>query len=182
MKNNLLTCYYCMKNFNHTNRTPHILIDCGHSLCRKCLSAQLGQKRFLECKQDNKVIFIYNKRISDFPKNHALLSIIEKGEIGDKSRELKNSSTINTKEMSEKLFSREDLPDGTKWCDSEENKSKFLTTEMLKVNEEVKRLDQTKREDFCKIHRKKYELVCIEDNCSERICYECGLFGKHSVG
>ena len=30
-------CKVCLDNFNHTDRSPHVLSACGHSLCKACI-------------------------------------------------------------------------------------------------------------------------------------------------
>lgn len=36
-------------------------------------------------------------------------------------------------------------------------------------------------EDVCGVHGKKLEVICMQEGCEKKICYQCGLFGEHKV-
>ena len=184
MKTNYISCPFCTRDFNHTDRIPYIITDCGHSICELCLSNKLTSSQFFECPEDQKVISIYNMRITDFPKNHALLSIINRDESKDTSGNLKNNSTQYTKTISGKIKSQENLLYAMKQdVIKEENIYNHLLTDKKKVGNREKSLssDEQVFDQVCEVHGKKLELVCLNPGCSQKICYECGLFGEHVV-
>lgn len=71
-----MDCPQCKSTYNHTDRIPRLLVQCGHSLCDFC-SLKLFSNFTIscpECKTQN-----YGSSLASFPKNLALLLIGEGG-------------------------------------------------------------------------------------------------------
>lgn len=71
-----MECFICNENFdsNTFDLTP-LLIACGHTFCRKCLTTMSKNKN--ECPFDKT---IFDKNINDLKKNFALLDLMDKKE------------------------------------------------------------------------------------------------------
>jgi len=67
-----MDCFQCGATYNEKENCPRLLIECGHSLCQKCLIQCCLQGSFScpECGTLHK-----SQNISDFPKNLALLHL-----------------------------------------------------------------------------------------------------------
>lgn len=67
-----MECFQCGSAYNEGAHCPRLLINCGHSICQKCLTEDFDQGIIAcpECQTLNK-----SNSISDFPKNLALLHI-----------------------------------------------------------------------------------------------------------
>ena len=67
-----MECFQCATPYNEKQNCPRLLINCGHSLCQKCLTENFSQGLVLcpECRTLNK-----SHSLSDFPKNLALLHV-----------------------------------------------------------------------------------------------------------
>ena len=65
-----MECFNCKTCYNDTLNPPHFLIECGHSICNRCLKANFHYQTIIcpECKVPNRA-----PSISSFPKNLALL-------------------------------------------------------------------------------------------------------------
>lgn len=67
-----MECFHCGTPYNENENCPRLLINCGHSLCQKCLTENFRQGLIVcpECRTLNKSL-----SLSDFPKNLALLHL-----------------------------------------------------------------------------------------------------------
>ena len=43
-----MECYNCKNLYNETDRSPRLLISCGHSICEKC-TAELYRDNMIIC-------------------------------------------------------------------------------------------------------------------------------------
>jgi hypothetical protein len=71
-----MDCPQCKSAYNHTDKVPRLLVQCGHSLCDFC-SLNLFSNFTIqcpECKTHN-----YGSSLASFPKNLALLLVGEGG-------------------------------------------------------------------------------------------------------
>ena len=76
-----MDCYNCKQPYNDNDRSPRLLINCGHSICEKC-TAELYRKNCIVCPECNFVNSVPS--ITCFPRNLALINY------------KKNSNTIGT--------------------------------------------------------------------------------------
>ena len=76
-----MECFNCKSSYDETLNPPHFLIECGHSICFRCLSANFQNQMFIcpECKTPNRA-----PSVASFPKNLALL-YVKPSSRGDKS-------------------------------------------------------------------------------------------------
>lgn len=181
MQANYLKCTFCLQNFNTTNRTPYILIECGHSICQKCLTVNIQKQTPFNCPEDHIEINTLNRKISDFPKNQALLNMINLQQEAA-SQDDNNTSEEENKPVSLKI-SKEDT---SAWNSYKEKKHKRrMTMKTLPKRLDTKRSDSMSDdggEDICVKHHKRLEVICTDPGCQIKVCYQCGLFGEHSVG
>lgn len=66
-------CPNCKMSYNTSERIPHLLIHCGHTICSACIQKIINSD-ILKCPIDN--IEYTSKCIADYPKNISLLEII----------------------------------------------------------------------------------------------------------
>jgi len=69
-----LLCPICMERFNDSRRPP-LILGCGHTFCRECLTYLHQSKQELKCPQCNKVD---SRSVGELPKNFILSEIILK--------------------------------------------------------------------------------------------------------
>lgn len=96
-----LSCTKCHKAFNMADRIPHLLAECGHTICTVCLTALLqysSDNQGFECPEDGIVCGINKKSSDDFPKNLSLLRILEKQQPVPKA-ENKNICEVHKKNL-----------------------------------------------------------------------------------
>ncbi|CAG9323079.1 unnamed protein product [Blepharisma stoltei] len=67
-----MECFKCSFEFDNHTRIPHILISCGHTICKLCINSLFSNKSML-CPQCNLVSLAPN--IQAFPINLALIQI-----------------------------------------------------------------------------------------------------------
>ena len=67
-----MECFECGTPYNEGDNCPRLLINCGHSLCQRCLIEYLGDGpvQCPECRTINK-----SASLSEFPKNLALIQM-----------------------------------------------------------------------------------------------------------
>ena len=53
-----LECPRCDEPFDTISRMPRMLIDCGHTICGKCLKDLKNSRTGYTCPDDNKVCFV----------------------------------------------------------------------------------------------------------------------------
>ena len=73
----LIRCPVCLENFSKS--LPPITLQCGHNLCRDCISRLKRRQIFLKCPLDNQ-----NNKISAQAVNLDFLELIENAAISQK--------------------------------------------------------------------------------------------------
>jgi hypothetical protein len=96
-----LTCLHCKKNFTEEN-PPRMLTMCGHTFCDACIKSLIVRKKInnkykLVCPEDKTAIDLSSNNTSFFPKNIALLKILEHK---SKNTEIKNKSVLSSIRLS----------------------------------------------------------------------------------
>lgn len=194
MQANYLKCTFCLQEFNTDKRIPYILIECGHSICQKCLSANIGKQDRFECPEDQAVINLDNRTLNGFPKNQALLNMIgQKTDCDSHSskKSLRNSSLRDSGHLSKNLSDR--LSRNTN--QNSKANSDYISGKQRKIHNSVKDRTLSRRlittnsnsfsddnqEEICLKHHMRLEVICTEFNCQKKVCYKCCLFGEHSV-
>lgn len=72
-----LKCPLCKAAYNEEENLPRLLINCGHTLCSKCLNETLSaNNNCITCQEDNTKY--ENVTINSFPKNITLIKLIQK--------------------------------------------------------------------------------------------------------
>lgn len=76
-----LMCLHCKSNFTSEN-PPRMLTMCGHTFCDNCVKTLIVKKKMnnrfkLTCPEDKTTIDLTSNNTSFFPKNIALLKILE---------------------------------------------------------------------------------------------------------
>lgn len=186
MESNYLKCTFCVRDFDLKQRQPYIIIDCGHSICQSCLSQHLMLRSAFTCPEDMVVISPNGKSLSDFPKNHALINMMNNANgsrspsnndnrkslmslKGMSERVTKPSTSYAERTLSEKITIAPKLSlTGQK---GGQNKQ-FVSNDSNSYSEE-------NIEDVCLKHHKRLEVICTEPECRTKVCYQCGLFGDH---
>lgn len=109
-----LTCLHCKGHFSEEN-PPRILTMCGHTFCDSCIKSMIVKKKInnkykLVCPEDKTSIDLTSHNTSFFPKNIALLKILESKA---KNNEIKNKSVLSSIRLSnidiQKLKSEESI-------------------------------------------------------------------------
>ena len=206
MDNSNLRCKFCDENFDNDEHAPRILFTCGHSICTNCLKAQIDNKDYFHCKEDNVRISLLNTTIDSFPANKALLDVLRtsqpKSMLLTNTLESRNSITSNTtgrrvagmrKGLSEKKLSHLDAIslNSERRTVNGRHRTEIAETITLarsfsrntKTNNSQDSLSEESRIDpseLCTEHGKRLEAVCESPTCQTRVCLECGLFGSHS--
>ena len=84
-----LNCAVCGNEYRNDN-LPRLLTACGHTYCESCLDTMMTEEEdgthHVICPEDNTVTHLDSNDVSEFPKNIALLRVIEgkKSQIGFK--------------------------------------------------------------------------------------------------
>lgn len=65
-----MKCEGCDKEFNANKRRPHFLIQCGHSLCQKCIKRKFSDSTLICPRCDTKN---YATTVDEFPINMTVL-------------------------------------------------------------------------------------------------------------
>lgn len=68
----ILECQICFEEFDMDSRKP-VVLDCGHSVCQKCLSQIIAQPRNRKCPFDNKEL---KRSFDQYPFNWSYIDII----------------------------------------------------------------------------------------------------------
>ena len=186
MQSNYLKCTFCLQDFNSTTKTPYILIECGHSICQKCLNANIKKQVPFTCPEDQCEINTFNRNLSHFPKNQALLNMVGL-QIETNSQDDSHDESMEEENEPDLLgLSKEEEENSSVWNSHREKKSKRRAT----LKTVPKRLEthgsgsysDDGAEEICVKHHKRLEVICTEPGCQVKVCYQCGLFGEHSVG
>lgn len=74
MDSNDFCCNICEEHYDSTFREP-LILQCGHTFCAACLSSIFARGNYV-CPEDRGALTI--NRLSDLPKNYALLRMIPK--------------------------------------------------------------------------------------------------------
>ena len=79
MHDSLLECPICYEAYNLDTNIPRIMC-CGHTLCSRCINRIIDYQStyILKCPLDNIPIQMRKLRASSFPKNIAIIRLIEK--------------------------------------------------------------------------------------------------------
>lgn len=96
-----LICLQCKNNFSEEN-PPRMLTMCGHTFCDTCIRSLIVKKKTnnrykLTCPEDKNSIDLTSSNSSFFPKNIALLKIIE---TKSKNKEEKNKTNLSSIRLS----------------------------------------------------------------------------------
>ena len=75
-------CPVCYKQYNRKENEPKMMLCCGHTVCSPCLQMILQKTR--QCPLDRKVFDILHTNVDHFPRNAALLELIETHEQSEK--------------------------------------------------------------------------------------------------
>lgn len=146
-----------------------------------------------ECSEDDKTININGRQLSSFPQNLAILNVLKhqvQRRDSVKSNTLRNNSARFSKNLSERATKRNPL--GSTQSYKTLVKPRFTINSLKKESAEDQKdgLNNTHElnsysdeniDTVCIKHQKKLEVICLEDGCQKRICYQCGLFGDHTV-
>jgi len=91
-----MDCFQCGASYNDKENCPRLLIECGHSLCQKCLiqGCNEGIITCPECGTLHK-----SQNISDFPKNLALLHVKSPPLVGKRVNATYKSDPSNAQEI-----------------------------------------------------------------------------------
>lgn len=76
---NELECPLCSSEYSQDN-IPRLLTACGHTFCHQCLDTLIiedEESYRLECPEDQTVVHLATNEITQFPKNIALLKLID---------------------------------------------------------------------------------------------------------
>ncbi len=71
-----MDCFKCKTPYNDSDRTPRLLIHCGHSICESC-TVELYRDNFINCPECG--FRNFSTSITSFPKNLALLHVKKGG-------------------------------------------------------------------------------------------------------
>ena len=162
-------CPLCKQLYNEDNRIPHILLNCGHTICSDCISNCINSSKIIKCPEDS-TEYQNISSISSFPINKALIKLLHKiaesKKISQKSKYLNN--IINNFTIPSPTCS----PNKGSYTDRSLNNRQNLET--LKLIS----LSGSKKNVKCNEHpNRKLEMICLEDIC--KICTNCAIFGKH---
>ena len=96
-----LMCLHCKNKFTEEN-PPRMLTMCGHTFCDSCIRSFIVKKKTnnrykLTCPEDKNSIDLTSNNSSFFPKNIALLKIIE---TKSKNKEEKMKSNLSSIRLS----------------------------------------------------------------------------------
>ena len=184
METNYLECKFCNQFFNTKERSPRMIFVCGHSICTACIAEKLTQNVSFQCPEDHTVINLVNKTLNDFQCNLVfmnLLKINETKSLQKLQNDLQHDSFQTNFE--EKLHQKNQL-------NSQPTSSQLLVSsqssyEPLKPIEHELSVSmassERSHEQTCQTHKKTLEAVCLNSECQVRVCFECALFGPHTV-
>lgn len=65
-----MKCEGCDKDFNSAKRRPHFLVQCGHSVCQKCIKKKFVDSSVICPRCDTKN---FAKNVDEFPVNMAIV-------------------------------------------------------------------------------------------------------------
>lgn len=191
MATEFLNCPFCLYEFNSDRRLPFIIVECGHSICQTCLSLSLKRKSPIACPEDQTTIRLRNRKLTDFPKNQALLNMMGKKSESRKScRTQKENNTALSINVSRNFSERVSLSNRFNNVSSNEFGKSQKTAQKLGKGSKNPKIKKIKADlncdsedgEVCRRHHMRREVVCTDISCQVRICYQCGLFGEHSVG
>jgi hypothetical protein len=154
-----LSCSICNELYDEKQRTPRLIIGCGHTYCENCLK----EGDFI-CPEDNTAHRIVNPDI--LPKNMTLMKLIRN----------KISST-NLAIVKDNEQSREFIDKSSNTINITNNSYNTINITPIKTRSPIKILREKPNERLCIYHGRPLEIICIEDK--EKICTNCALFGLH---
>ena len=130
------------------------------------------------------------KSVKDFPKNMALINMITQANELDSYKSIKHSDSYsqhqsrNSKTISEKLMRSNTINSIQSGHRRSVQKQKTLNSNQMsgaRKNMESDSEYEDSPEEVCMEHQKRLEVICMEPECQVKVCYQCGLFGDHSV-
>ncbi len=77
MESENFTCSVCSMPYDATDHIPRVLINCGHTLCTSCLIEIIKNPTLRRCPLDSSFFKKSQKSLDHFPKNFALLTLLE---------------------------------------------------------------------------------------------------------
>ena len=83
-------CPLCKILYNEDNRIPHILLNCGHTIC----SSSINSSAILKCPEDS-TEYENISSLDSFPINKALIKFLHKISENKKQKENPKNSIIN---------------------------------------------------------------------------------------
>ena len=75
-----LVCPQCKKNFDDAGNQPHMLPECGHSICKECIFHFIIEDKsgqVYQCPEDQ-IAYENIRELQQCPKNIMLIKMIEK--------------------------------------------------------------------------------------------------------
>ena len=176
-----LNCAVCGNEYRNDN-LPRLLTACGHTYCESCLDTMMteqqdGRHRVV-CPQDSTITYLDSDDVSEFPKNIALLKVIEgkKNHMGGFKEDSFDFTKIQRRDDSRGDETEQDLINqinsGKQFSSSREETSSKEETGILEVM-------GAKKEEYelCLPHQKPMDVVCLQDMI--KICAKCAIFGEH---
>ena len=162
-------CPLCKQLYNEDNRIPHILLNCGHTICSDCISNCINSSKIIKCPEDS-TEYQNISSISSFPINKALIKLLHK--IAESKKISEKSRNINN------IINNFTIPSPTcspnKGLNTDRTLNKLQNLETLKLIS----LSGSKKSIKCNEHpNRKLEMICLEEIC--KICTNCAIFGKH---
>jgi len=68
-------CSICYQMYNN-DRSPLILIVCGHTFCKECLDIIIGEEKEIICPECKQITIVMDSPSKSLPKNRSLLDMI----------------------------------------------------------------------------------------------------------
>lgn len=193
MNSSFSKCVFCLKDFNLIGNLPYILHDCGHSICQICLAYQLNRYNSFDCPEDGRTTSLQDKTTDNFPKNIALMNFLSQ----QKDEEKRDRVFTENKDKTKSLRMTRNMSESKIRMRGRLAKQARSIHQRLESEQEIKEKEKNNSEnnfgvitdsysdenleDVCGVHGKKLEVICMQEGCEKKICYQCGLFGEHKV-
>ena len=126
--------------------------------------------------------------MDNFPQNRALINFLTQNNIEqkdsivltdkkEKTKSLRIARNHSESDLKAKATDEKEVRSINTRLDFGFNKSNKNDNEFAAVISNS--YSEENIEEVCKYHSKKLEVICMEKSCQKKICYQCGLFGKH---
>ena len=77
MSGESINCQVCYSEYDIADHLPRILLNCGHTMCSKCLLNLITNRNQFKCPFDQHAISSQSGKVEAFPVNFALKKLIE---------------------------------------------------------------------------------------------------------